>query len=76
MQNKSEFIDKDKLNKLFDKFIRLEDTTRSTRGTGLGLYIVKGLVNAMNGSIYLKSTEQEDFSVYLIFPLSEKSDEA
>lgn len=74
--NKSEFIDKDKLNKLFDKFIRLEDTTRSTRGTGLGLYIVKGLVNAMNGSIYLKSTEQEDFSVYLIFPLSEKSDEA
>lgn len=73
--NKSEFIDKDKLNKLFDKFIRLEDTTRSTRGTGLGLYIVKGLVNAMNGSIYLKSTEQEDFSVYLIFPLSEKSDE-
>lgn len=75
--NKSEFIDKDKLNKLFDKFIRLDlDTTRSTRGTGLGLYIVKGLVNAMNGSIYLKSTENEDFSVYLIFPLAEKSDEA
>ncbi|MBR6163250.1 GHKL domain-containing protein [bacterium] len=73
--NKSEYIDKDKLNKLFDKFIRMElDTTRSTRGTGLGLYIVKGLVNAMNGSIYLQSTEDENFTVYLIFPLSERID--
>ena len=77
ISNKSEYIEKDKLNKLFDKFIRMEhDTTRSTRGTGLGLYIVKGLVKAMNGSIYLQSTENEDFSVYLIFPVLEKTDEA
>ena len=75
--NKSEYIEKDKLNRLFDKFIRMEhDTTRSTRGTGLGLYIVKGLVKAMNGSIYLQSTENEDFGVYLIFPVAEKTDEA
>ena len=76
ISNKSEYIEKDKLNKLFDKFIRMElDTTRSTRGTGLGLYIVKGLVNAMGGSIYLQSTEDETFSVYLIFPLAEQINE-
>ncbi len=42
--NKSEIIPEDKLEKLFDKFVRLDsELTRTTRGTGLGLFIVKGL---------------------------------
>jgi len=55
-KNDCEVIPPSKLKKLFEKFIRLDDnTTRTTRGTGLGLFIVKGLVEAMNGEIKLHS---------------------
>ncbi len=57
-KNDCEVIPPSKLKKLFEKFIRLDDnTTRTTRGTGLGLFIVKGLVEAMNGDIKLHSDE-------------------
>jgi signal transduction histidine kinase len=64
VKNKCNIIPKDKLKTLFDKFTRLDDsTTRTTRGTGLGLYIVKGLVEAMNGHIHLHSNIKWGFSV-------------
>ncbi len=47
---------------MFEKFTRIEDkTTRTTRGTGLGLFIVKGLVEAMNGEIRLHSSIEKGF---------------
>lgn len=73
IKNDCEPIPSEKLNKLFEKFIRLDDnTTRTTRGTGLGLFIVKGLVEAMNGSIKLHSDEQCGFCVELTFNLSKE----
>ena len=69
--NRADFIQPDVLNKLFGKFIRIDDkTTRTTRGTGLGLFIVKGLVLAMNGHIELKSTEDNTFYAIVKFPLA------
>ncbi|MEM0951000.1 MAG: HAMP domain-containing sensor histidine kinase [Cyanobacteria bacterium P01_H01_bin.74] len=42
------------IDSLFDKFKRLDDSlVRTTRGSGLGLFITKGLVEAMGGSIQL-----------------------
>ena len=42
---------------LFKKFTRLErDLSGSVRGTGLGLYISKQLVEAMGGSIWVESS--------------------
>ena len=62
---------KEKLKKLFDKFSRLDDsTTRTTRGTGLGLYIVKGLVEAMNGEIRIYSNEDCGFCVKVSMPVN------
>ena len=66
VKNKCPIIPKDKLKTLFDKFTRLDDsTTRTTRGTGLGLYIVKGLVETMGGHIQLHSGMDWGFEVHL-----------
>ena len=62
VKNKCDVIPPKQLKKLFEKFVRLDDnTTRTTRGTGLGLFIVKGLVEAMNGTIELHSDEEIGF---------------
>ena len=77
--NQSDYIKKEVLDTLFDKFIRIDDkSTRTTRGTGLGLYIVKGLVDAMNGSVHLKSSKDNIFSAKVILPLyaEEENNEA
>ena len=68
VKNKCKQIGREKLNTLFDKFTRLDDSkTRTTRGTGLGLYIVKGLVDAMNGDVKLNSNEEYGFIVKIYF---------
>lgn len=62
VKNECDVIPPKQLKKLFEKFVRLDDnTTRTTRGTGLGLFIVKGLVEAMNGTIELHSDKEIGF---------------
>lgn len=64
VKNKCDKIPAKKLKTLFDKFVRLDDEmTRTTRGTGLGLFIVKGLIEAMQGTIELSSDEDFGFCV-------------
>ena len=68
VQNEYPVIPKEKLKTLFEKFTRIDDsTTRTTRGTGLGLYIVKGLVEAMSGDVKLYSSPETGFSVKIFF---------
>lgn len=70
VSNQCDKIPAEKLEQLFGKFTRMDDkTTRTTRGTGLGLFIVKGLVEAMNGTISLNSTDEVGFKVNITFPL-------
>ena len=70
VKNDYDIIPREKLKTLFDKFTRIDDsTTRTTRGTGLGLFIVKGLVEAMNGEIRLYSNEDCGFCVKVIMPI-------
>jgi len=75
VKNECNIIPPDKLNKLFEKFIRLDDnTTRTTRGTGLGLFIVKGLIEAMSGTILLSSTEECGFCVEICLNLAKEGE--
>ncbi len=53
-------IPPDKQKAIFERFIQLHNEKKVLYGgTGLGLSIVKGLINLLNGKIWLKS-EQED----------------
>ena len=70
VKNQCDLIPREKLQKLFEKFTRIDDkTTRTTRGTGLGLFIVKGLVEAMEGEIKLRSTRDCGFCVEIKLPV-------
>ena len=74
VKNDYDIIPREKLKTLFDKFTRVDDTTtRTTRGTGLGLFIVKGLVEAMNGKIRLYSNEECGFCVKVFMPIADFS---
>lgn len=69
VRNESQPIAEEKLQGLFDKFARIEDNlTRTTRGTGLGLFIVRGLIQAMGGQISLSS--QQGFEVTFTLPVA------
>lgn len=71
VKNKCDKIPPKKLATLFDKFVRLDDEmTRTTRGTGLGLFIVKGLVEAMGGTIKLSSDDEFGFCATITLDLA------
>ncbi len=73
--NQHSKIEQEVLDKLFDKFERLDcELTRTTSGCGLGLFIVKGLANAMNIDVFLTSTD-EGFMVTLVFNEEEPEEE-
>ena len=63
-------IDKSKLKKIFERFSQAEDyTTRIYGGTGLGLNIVKSLVELHHGKLDVKSTpgKGSEFTVDLTY---------
>jgi signal transduction histidine kinase/FixJ family two-component response regulator len=66
-------IDPKHLKKIFERFYRVKnDNTRFIIGTGLGLPIVNGLVNALGGSINVESTPNEG-SMFTVFLPTERS---
>lgn len=50
-------IEPENMSKIFEKFARIENhLTRKTEGSGLGLYIVKNLIEKMGGQICVESS--------------------
>lgn len=59
-------IPKQSQSQIFSKFFRAPNIVkRETTGTGLGLYLVKGLVDTLGGSIRFKSEEGVGTKFYL-----------
>ena len=58
------------LDKIFDRFFRVKnDKTRFITGTGLGLPIVKGLVEAMKGRITVDSVPDKGTTFTVLLPV-------
>lgn len=73
IKNKGKQIPKEKLDKIFEKFYRLDSSrTSKTGGSGLGLAIAKEIVELHGGRIYAESDMKETtFSV--ILPIIEQA---
>ena len=64
--------DKEK-KKIFRKFYRIgNEDTRSTKGTGLGLYIVKEIVEAHQGRITVKDNQPRGTLFHITLPINPK----
>jgi len=62
-------ISKDIIEKVFDPFFR-GDASRSTEGAGLGLTLVKKIIDNHKGIISIKSEESKGSSVIISLPLA------
>lgn len=68
-------ISKDKLGQLFTKFKQFKiSSDYEKKGTGLGLVVVKGVVEEHGGMVGAESLENKGSSFYIILPLQEKND--
>jgi len=58
-------------SKIFNKFYRVgNEDTRKTKGTGLGLFIVKSIIKAHNGNIFVKNNKPRGTIFQVSFPNS------
>ncbi len=71
IKNTGEGIPKDKLNKIFERFYRADDSRdRETGGYGLGLSIAKSIVTQHKGNIYASSNLNKDATFTVELPLA------
>lgn len=62
------------LNRIFDKFYRIENfSTRQTEGCGIGLALVKRLVDLLGGTIHVESEEGKGSEFTVTIPRVQKN---
>ena len=64
-------IDKEHLEKIFQRFYRVPETRMSVRGSGLGLYICRQIIIAHNGTIKAESDTGQGTTFYITLPIVE-----
>jgi signal transduction histidine kinase len=63
-------IPKDEIKKLFDKFARASNATAMyTDGSGLGLFIIKEIINGHKGKVWLESELNKGSAFYISLPV-------
>jgi len=62
-------IPEDSKDNIFSKFFRADNVIKhETSGTGLGLYMVKGLVKELDGKVWFESQEGQGSTFFVSFP--------
>ena len=59
---------KEKLSSIFQPFTRIEKNSSGIEGTGLGLFVVKGLVDILGGTIDIETEENRGTTVTFSLP--------
>lgn len=63
-------IPKSQQSKIFSKLFRADNAKQSeTEGTGLGLYIIKSIVDQAGGEVWFESEENKGTTFYVSFPI-------
>ena len=68
VSNSSELSNKENLNKIYDRFYRLDETrTRQKGGNGMGLSIAKAIVDKHNAKISAETDDNNNFTMKVKF---------
>lgn len=64
-------IPKQQQGKMFEKLFRADNVRqKDTEGTGLGMYIIKAIVDSSGGRIWFESEEDKGTTFHVLMPLS------
>jgi signal transduction histidine kinase len=66
-------IPEESIKRVFKPFVRLDE--EASRGTGLGLTLVRSLVELQGGSVFIRSGEKEGTTVHITIPEAQTIDE-
>ncbi|MCD6424008.1 MAG: GAF domain-containing protein [Anaerolineales bacterium] len=64
-------IDKEHLERIFQRFYRVPETRMAVRGSGLGLYICRQIIIAHDGTIKAESDTGQGTTFYITLPIVE-----
>ncbi len=72
VRDKGPGIPKVDQQRIFDRFVRLGDVlTRGTQGPGVGLFIVRKSIDAMDGEVWVESVPGQGAAFHVTFPLAQ-----
>jgi PAS domain S-box-containing protein len=63
-------IERENLNRIFDRFYRVDNTSMKFQGLGLGLYISSEIIKAHKGSFWIESEVGKGSTFFFLLPLN------